>query len=564
MDKKKLWITVGGATLALCLTATCLVGIGGYVYWDRVAAMLGLAQPQKTAHMLPATTQFYASFTPNLQNVSGYQNLKTHYLDNPEVKAALDEFLSELEAETGLSFETDIQPWLGTEVVMAAPNFNETIEDSSGNTIPSFVLAAETTNLEASNQFIDKVLAQAAEEGRPFSNQTYQEVTLHVQDSSGNEDVYLATFNNFVTAANDEALIKSMIDQVQGRAETPALAESTRYQKVMQQLPANAILTGYFDFGGLMESVMQQAQVDLPAEQRQDFEAFEAVGLAGTLQADGVQLDSVISYDAAKMSETMKASLQQPASPNTIHQLIPAKALLVYNINNLNNVWQQTKRSLESTPDFAETLQDFETEMGLSIDDDVFGWMTGEFAIVMIETTPVDEFDVPFGGYVLIGTDDVEQAQSKVSKVMGVLEAQGGLPPLETMSVNGIDVQATTNFTSGEFEAGYGFHENYFFAAYKEDSVTALTSAGSNPLVSSDNFMAVRERLPSPNYGYFYVDMDRFQTLIESQLSEFDREEYNQKVRPFLEPMRALGASAEPVVADAGLTKGRFFFLIKE
>lgn len=564
MDKKKLWIMVGGAMLALCLIATCLVGVGGYTYWDRLAAILGLAQPQKTASMLPATTQFYTSFTPNLQNVSGYQNLKTLYLDKPEVKAALDKLKGEFEAETNLSFETDIQPWLGTEIVMAMPNFNEAIEDPSGATTPSFVVAVETTNLEASNQFIDKVLAKAVEEDLPFTNQTYQEVTLHIQDNTNGEDVYLTTFNNFVTASNDETLIKSMIDQAQGRSESPTLAESERYKKVMQQLPANAIMTAYFDFGGLMESALQQAAVELPAGQNQDFKAFEGVGVAGTLQADGVQLDSVISYDVTKMSETMKAALEQPASPNAVHQLIPAEALLVYNANNLSRIWQQTKQSLESTPDFAETLQDFETEMGLSLDDDVFGWMTGEFALVMIETTPVDEFDVPFGGYILIGTDNVEQAKSKVTKVMDVMEAQGALPPLETINVNGLDVQGTTNFMTGKFDTGYGFHENYFFAAYREDSVTALTSATSNSLATSPNFMAVQERLPSSNYGYFYIDLDRFQTLMESQLSEFDREEYEQNVRPFLDPVRAVGASAEVAAADSGMTKGRFFFLIKE
>jgi len=563
MDRKTV-LGIGAVVLLLCFATLCIVGIGGYIYRDQVLAWLGLAPAQQVANMLPAETDFYLSVTPNIQNVPGYQNLKRLYFDNPEIQALLDEFEAEMSNEAGITYEADIRPWLGTELVMAAPDFSQAIQAQSNfnATPPAFVIATQTINKEASDQFIAKVLAEAAEDQEPFTDQLYQDVTLHLQQNQdSNERFVLATFNNFVVFSTSESMVKGMIDKSKGD-ETPSLADTDRFKKITGQLPANAVLTFYMELAGIFEAALAESAVELPASQVQDLEAFEGIGMAGTLQSDGIQLDVVASYNIEKMSEAMRASLKRPASPNAILADIPAEALFVMNGYNLKLVWDSLKQSLESNPDFSEQMRDMEQELGFSVEEDIFSWMTGEYAVVLLETTPPDEFSFPLGGYTLIGASDINQARSHVEKIVNSLVEGEGLP-LEPQTIQGIEMKGLAG-PDGQFQGGYGFYKDYFLLAYQEDAVKALNSAGQNSLSSSANFKAVQSHLPASNYGYFYTDLDQLQRLAEGQLSDFEREDYETNVRPFIEPVHAFGAATSTVGVEQGLSKGVFFILISE
>ena len=260
-DNRKMMLGIGGGVLALCLLLTCVAGVGSYFYWDQLSAMLGLSQSQNTAQMLPEDTQFYFAMTPNLQNLAGYQNLKTLYLDNPDVKKLLDDFKEELKAETNLVFEEDIQPWLGNEIVFAMVNLTEVMNDSGAT--PSVIMAAASTDTAASDQFIAKVMASAQENGEPFSDEVYLDITLHVQNNEFGEDAIFASFNNMVVASTDISAVKDMIDRSQGNIEQPSLADNPRFQRVLNELPAEAVLTTYLDFSGLMDSLLTEMPVEV-------------------------------------------------------------------------------------------------------------------------------------------------------------------------------------------------------------------------------------------------------------------------------------------------------------
>ena len=100
--------------------------------------------------------------------------------------------------------------------------------------------------------------------------------------------------------------------------------------------------------------------------------------------------------------------------------------------------------------------------------------------------------------------------------------------------------------------------------AFLEDSIKALASASEDSFENSKNFMAVREHLPAENFGYFYADIEHIVQIVDSQLSDFEREDYETNVQPFLEPIRAVGASADVGGVEQGISKGTFFVLVTE
>jgi len=554
---RRLAIGVGAGILGICIILACLGGIA-YRYQDDLKAILGLSPSKTIAEMLPEDTGLYVAFSPNIQSLPGYQNLKTLYLDNPEIQALCDEYESDINEGSDITYENDVKPWLGREVGMAVMNLAQTINDPSAT--PAVVVVAETNDQEASNNFINKVLTEAAAKDEPFTEEVYQDITLHLQKNQSTDELsVLTTFNNFVVFSSDEALVKSMIDITQD-SNQPSLVNNQHFQKITAELPPESALTFYMNFSTFIDAALEESAFQLPSEQVNDLESFEAIGMASTLQPDGIKIDFVISYDLENMSERMKASLEQPSSPNAILNDIPADALFVYSLNNLNNVWQQAKAGFESNPDFAEGLADLEQELGISIDEDVFSWMTGEFALVLIKVTPTNDFIPPLGGYVLIGTHDVDEASSHVQNLV---DSFGPGMPLEQQTIGDVEMNVFTDFNS-EVQGGYGFYNNYFLLSYLEDSIIAATSASQNPLTNSDNFKTIQNHLPGENYGYVYADVDLGRQLVEDQLSDFEREDYNKNVRPFLEPIRAFGGAASTEGTDRGVSKGSFFFLITE
>ncbi len=563
MDKNKKLMIGAGVGVAVLLCALCaIVGIGGYVYQDELMTMLGLAQPKNVVEMLPQDTDMYMVITPNIQNQAGYQNLKNLYLDNPKIQTLLDEFWADLSDQTEITYEADIKPWIGTEVVMAVTDLAESVDNPSAT--PPVVIAAATIDKEASDQFIAKVLDGAIQDGTEFSTESYKGVTLHIDKSDEEEPAMLSTFNNFVVFANSESLIKGMIDRIQDE-ELSSLADNATFQKITNALPPESVATFYMGFSELLEAASQQGDIQLAPEQLQTLKAYEAVGIATILQPNGVEVDFVISYDLESFPETMRELiLNYPASPNTIHNDIPADALFVINATGLDKAWQQSKMSLEENPDFAETLADMQQELGIDLDQDVFSWMTAEYAFVLLEVPAADEFTPPLGGYVLIGTDNIEAAQQGIQNISDALDQTGSLPPLEQQTVAGIDMQVMPDFMTGEMSAGYGFYNNYFTMAYLPASVEALTSAPQNSLTNSPHFQAVKSRLPGNNYGYVYVDLEHTQALIEDQLDDFTRPDYDESVQPFVEPMLAVGLAGDSESIGQGISKGTVFFLMTE
>jgi len=426
------------------------------------------------------------------------------------------------------------------------------------------LLAIATRDVEASEAFLEKYRTHQAElKGQPFEKGEYQGVTYWVQpaESEFGNDTYLALFNDFVVFATSEDALFGAIDRVQSGGES--LADNEKFQSVLNALPANAALFAFIDYSAFIELAMEEAPAQLEPEQLSQLQALEGVGMALVLQPDGVQINAAVQLDKEKLPASAQAALGRPGSPNAILTRIPSDAIGFYNGYDLRSIWQQIREGLAVNPDFERQLADFEAETGLSLDEDLFGWMTGEFALVLTQAQPTSELGPPLGGYLLIGTDDVNLAQNKVADLIDLLTQEMFLE-FESETIGGVEMQVLTDPTTGGVMGGYGFWDDYLIAGYLEDALTAAFAAPDEPIRNSPHFKAVADRLPAKNYGYLYLDIDVGQRLLERQLSELDRAEYEENVRPFVEPLRAFGAAAEAGSAQTGIQKVTMFLLITE
>jgi hypothetical protein len=549
---------VVGALVVLCLCMACLVGVA---YWqkDQVLGLLGLAQQTQAAKMMPADTPIYMGVSLNLQNQAGYQNLKKFYLDNPDVKKALDDAKANATKETDLDYDKDILPWLGTEAGVAVFNIPET---GSGQN-PDVLIAVATRDVKASQAALDKLRAKQAEStGKPFEQGTHEGVTYWFQKSDSGSDTYVSIFNGFVVLATSEETLFGAIDRVKKGGES--LATSQAYQATLAELPKNGAFFTFIDWTALADIVMKNnTSAQLTPEQLAQLKAFQTIGLAFTLQPDGVQVDSAVRFDAKQLPAAMQASMNRPGSPNSILAKIPDSALGFYSGSDLRSVWQQVREGLAANPDFEQQIADMEKQTGINLDTDVFSWMTGEFAVV---ATKAESSNPPVGGYALIGGDDAKTVEDKTANLLEAYsKSQGGMPlPFQKQTVGGHEMNTIPDSQTNKMLAGYGFWDNYLVIGYQEDALTAGFAAANNPVANSAHFKAVSSRLPAKNYGYFYVDIDAVRTLLETPSLGLSNESYANEVKPFIEPLRAFGSASDAGSGQNGVIKGTMYLLIAE
>ena len=547
-------------SIVLCLCLVVVSGVG-FRFADPTPLVPDPAPQARAAKLLAPDTVMYFGMRPDLTSLEGFDNLEAIYLSSPYVKQAIQELKANLNKEIGINFDRDVVPWLGNEAAIAFPSM-EGMDSPDG---PDMFLAIATQDVKAAEMFLEKMRVMSVKSGgKNFSKHQHGNVSYWAQPGSKyRKGTYMAVFNQFVVITNWEQGLTDAIDRV--KPGSKSLADDPNFRSIMKALPTDAFLYGYLSAKVMDLANEMMATMPMPSGQlaQSDLAAYQGIGMAMTFQADGLQMDVAVRYDPDKLSEVSQAALNWPPSPNTVLERIPADALFFIAANDLSGMWQQVRQMLDNDPNINQSLQQVEKELKISLDKDVFGWMTGEMAMVLTKARPADAFSPPLGGYLLIGTDNVKRAQASVQKLLKQLGA--GMPVgFQPESVAGHDMQVVADM-SGNVMGGYGFWDNYFIAGYTEDALKAAFGAARKPITSDAYFQAVAAHLPDPNYGYFYFNIESLRDVLETLLlgvAGADSREYAQ-IKPFLEPVRALGM-ASTLEPERGLAQSRMFLLITQ
>lgn len=189
----------------------------------------------------------------------------------------LDEALrSELESGD-ISFESDIQPWLGDTGMLAL--------DGVMGDEPTGVAAAKTTDEAAAQEVLDRAIDESTE--RTYKGVTY---ALDNDDQSANGIV-----DGFVVAASDEAHFKQAVDAAQGTS----LADDAQFRETFGRAPEERLGAAYVDVDGVIELIEQSGQVPPgtfdQVDQIPGFEPGSTLVVALVAEEDQMTLETVSS-----------------------------------------------------------------------------------------------------------------------------------------------------------------------------------------------------------------------------------------------------------------------------
>ncbi|AFY47190.1 Protein of unknown function (DUF3352) [Nostoc sp. PCC 7524] len=487
-------------------------------------------------------------------------------LANPERLQALEsageisKLKTSLLAQSGLDYRQDIQPWLGEEITLAVTTL-DIDRDSENGKQPGYLMALATKKPEKSREFVELLFSKRVLAGANLATEEYKGAKLLYDDAQPElEPLASAVVDGFVLFANDPRVLRDAINNVQ--APDLNLTSSPQYQKATQQLPKGSLAVAFFN----LPILAQWQGLDLP-EPTYDSQIF-----ALTLNPQGLLAETTF-LAATEVSPT-SAPLSQLVGAL---QYIPTSAGLVISGSHLSNLgdsdlaklWIQAKTAISGSGTdvisrLIKPIQDVEKSWSINLEQDIFSWVQGEYALALIphagQTTP---------GWIFV-TEKLETVPEGIARLDAIASSQG----LNTNSLR-FNEQKVTAWTdliantqkndtpehpSFTVEAKVkGIHTtlgNYEIFTSDLETINEVFTTKDNSFLKNRNFQKTIAAFPESNQGYVYLDWNKSQNLLERQLPILKLVEVVGK--SFFEKLRSLTFSSYG--SDTGTLKGGIFF----
>jgi len=407
--------------------------------------------------------------------------------------AAKDNLLTDAVKKLGLDYQTDVKPWLGDELAIAAlPN---TPAPSPVGLIKSKDDAKATAALE-----------KAAKS--PDFDATYKLVNGYA-----------------VIVQKKDANLLDTVSKQAGNSGS-ALSSQDKFTRVVDQLSSDRVVTAWADGHALL--ALAKAQLSKQAGKAHiDLSAIPDIGsVAADLHAvsSGAVLSGLVETPGTKGGGDLN-----------ITNNLPSDSLGAVSLWNIGGAFDSVLGAVvQSNPEAAKGLADFEKSIGLNVRNDVLSWMHGETVIAVGPPTtgPTPDFAL------LVHPTDQAKAQAAVSKIASVLEQNLGVKLDQKPGPNGSTMYVFPAAIRTGIQPAMVLLSDKFILASSEDYLNRLAK-GSGGFDSSNSF---KDTLGSAEPGTQFqlvLQVSSIRQYVEGLLTGASKQRYETDVKPWLDPFSA-------------------------
>ncbi len=447
----------------------------------------------------------------------------------PEARSAVEKSLSGFQQSDLLSacqltdLQKDVQPWIGSSVMIAFLSPSA----AANSATPSPTPAPSTGSQQGDMAWIVPVrdggaarrkfdgLAQAGEGPTEREHQGYTVRELKGQSGAATCSATLLD-DKYLVFTSQPQFTDRVIDTYKGQ---PSLAQLPGYQRASQNIKAdNPLGQAYLNLPVLLKAAAEQSQASGQSP------APEALKRAQEWQGMGVTLNLESAGMRFKAVGWLKPDSEQKLTARNIDgqilSQIPADSLLVASGGGLQQTWQESVESSKTNPQLKTSLDNFRTQIktttGLDFDQDVIGWMDGEFALALIPSREGMLQDVGAGALLMFQTSNRKAAETALVKLDKTVASSVGL----TVGKQQIKSQPVTTWSSPPFGAlvahGWLGDGKTVFLALGTPIVGSVAPKPESPLAASQTFIDATASLPKPNGGYFFLNMQSGLNLLQA------------------------------------------------
>ncbi|MBV6626623.1 MAG: DUF3352 domain-containing protein [Rivularia sp. (in: Bacteria)] len=464
---------------------------------------------------------------------------------------------------TGLDYKKDVQPWLGNEITLALTT-DDIDRDATNGKQPGYLTVLGTKDASLSREFIELLFSKRVLTGTSLVVEQYKGVKL-ISDipQTGDIDKPLAATvvgDNFVLFANDIKILREAINNLQ--APGLSLASLDSYQQAIKQLDGKTQAITFLN----LPSVAKWQGLNLSVPLTYNTQLISLVPKSSGLLAETSLFANSSIPAAENLSEEVAALSYIPVDSGLV---IAGKDLSNLNKSNLALLWQQITAAIsgESGADIAsqitKPLANLEKRWGINLKEDIFSLVKEEYAIALL---PNNTNTIP--EWVFVAKKSTANPANSLH--LDEIASKNGLT-ISPIDLNEQTISAWTRLTTTGSKASELSIQAKVLGAHTTiadyDIFTSSIEIMDKVLNKQENFFKDNRRfkdsiaeIPQPNQGYVYIDWEKSQNYIESQLPILKFVEIIGK--PFLEQLQSFTISSYD--SDSELLKGGVFFLLNE
>lgn len=478
------------------------------------------------------------------------------FADQAALDTKIDEVLDRLVSEGTdgeQTFTGDIKPWFDGELAFAvgplpAPDADPSVVMAGGRGLLLLSIKDEAL----ARAWFDEVLTEST----TTSSETYAGTELRVYDGP-DLDAAFAIVGGEVAIAGDVASVKAAIDT----GGDGGFATSDAVTAASAALEGDSIGFLYMDARAVLDTALETAEELSSAPPMSDVllaQVPEWIAARMRIEGDALLLDTA-------MPDVASAPGPDTNRANGAAAWAPASTILLAAGNDYGATLLETIELYRQDPTLADVITGVEEAAGiLGGFEGTLGWM-GDTALVVAQGA-----DAPEGGIVSVPTDaeearrffttirsfvalggsqmgieirEEEYAGTTITIVsLGSLEDLAGLAG--GMGGVPVPVDPSAPLPEGEVELAYAATDGIVVIGSGPGFVKAVLDAGAGTSLADDGrYQGLVGRVGAEHTAVTFVDIAAIRDLVEGLLDEAtaeERAEYEESVRPFLEPFDAL------------------------
>lgn len=356
-----------------------------------------------------------------------------------------------------------------------------------------------------------------------FPNLSGQLKTVKPNYSQPNQEngLAIAVLPGYLVVANTAKPIEQLLDVPKG---SNTLAQNSQFQRTIQRPEVGQQLFIFYEdpakFLPLFNSIAKDPSFPFPffvpgsirPEQVKDYSTLDGFVL---VQPEGLHFQ----FNAYRQTPQNRANVLTTSESDQIVARLPGSTYTVSTSSNLKQQWQTLVAATNVDPKLSSGLTQLRscvrTTTGLDIDQDIVGWMDGDYALFSYPTKkgissllgPKFNLGVGF----LIQTSNRAAAEATMKKLDQFVKSySNGSVTAINRSIKGEPV------TSWEVQRGNSSGSLFAYSWVDKDTLLVTTGYGAmadlvpppyQSLPKTYTFTTATNSLPSPNQGYFYLNM---------------------------------------------------------
>ncbi len=554
---RKVWI---GALVAVLVLG--VIGVSAAMLANRAAQ----SPDEATANMMPANTMLYVSLNTQADQLPNFNVIAEAWSDSKEARM-LASALQLGVTQAGLTWEEDIQPWLGQRVALGIVDIggaDRASADALKYRAPFVVVTAQTKDHAKSDAFLVTLGKQLSKAGvnQTVQTETYRNIPISYLSSSGAQDasVAWATINDNVVLTINLDNLKTVINAA---LDGQNLSTNTNYQAVMSALPGQMAAASYLDYNryfdlllemnqslsGTLDSLapgLDSKQTEEFAQQREKLlrqqearlaqlhdmtKALGGVGATMSYEPTGIRVDSAMQFDPAQLPADQRQLYEAALSPASGRAFasIPASAILAADFNlkggflskllNPEILAAQSALPGVSKDEIAAKLDEFQKATGVNLQSDVLDLLNGDSAFAMLardqQKSDAMSYSLPIEFALLLDASDPGKLTSSFDKIFQNLSALSGKGHITRQSLSGLPYSVV--LADDKPVVTYGVVDGRVVIGTDSNTLLGIAKADPASLANDATFKQATGLLPGDRLNTAYLNLQPLWNLIEAR-----------------------------------------------